>query len=368
MSQTHFYEVSAFARTPQSSGAPTITFLQRILTLGGASEGAEGGLSWSRELCSDGFIIVSTMPETIGTALGNRLLDLRSNPVELWLWRDGVLCARGPLVAWQIQGNSIVLNARGLLYYLRYMMINADVSLNMDQSEVVATLIDTYQGQAYGNFGLDTTSAWSNPHGVNIEKEYRRVELINLYDEIHALGETDTGFDVDVDVETGDILLYHPERGTDKSGSVFLDMRGVTTPNIAYSLAAKQFATAAIGSGSGEDGSGNQQSYFAESVEATLRQEFGLAYVGTHITGKTTQSEVNSYTTQARKLANNPYFVPSKEYFPVVGATIDDFEPGDTVTTVYDTGFGEFSIAMPIKNQNISVSPDGEEKISVEYV
>lgn len=229
----HFYEVVAYARTPQVSGPPQLDLLQRIIALGGGSS-AGGGLSWSRELCSDGFIIVSTVPETIkGRPLAGRLLDLKNKPVELWMYRDGVLVARGPLIAWQAEGNSVVLNARGMLYYTRYMALTEDMSYNGDQAFLVQDLIDHHQAKEYGDYGLDTTAIGA--HSVTIEQEYKRIDLINVYDEIYALGEQDNGFDIDYDPPSGEVVLHHPQRGSDKTATVILDARGITNPNIAYS-------------------------------------------------------------------------------------------------------------------------------------
>lgn len=366
----HFYEVVAYSRTPTQFGPPTFEFLQRIIALGGAGSGASGGLAWSRELCSDGFIIVSTVPDTIkNTPLAPRLRNLRRNPVELWLYRDGVLVAAGPLIAWQIEGNSLILNARGLLYYLRYMILTFSMVYDGDQALLVKDLIDQHQNsfwpgvplKTYGDFGIDTFGITS--HGVNIEKVYNRTDLINIYDEVYALGEQDNGFDVDYDPTTREIILHHPTRGTDKTETVFLDARGITSPSIAYSLSAKQYATAAVGTGSDED-----TTFWFESKNDDLIEDFGLAYTGVYVSGETTQAQVNGTTIAARKLANNPYFVPSKEYYPVKGAELDDFEPGDAVSFVYDTGFGEVTIQQEIKNQAVSVGPDGLEKLNVEFV
>lgn len=243
------------------------------------------------------------------------------------------------------------------------MALTEDMSYNGDQAFLVQDLIDHHQAKEYGDYGLDTTAIGA--HSVTIEQEYKRIDLINVYDEIYALGEQDNGFDIDYDPPSGEVVLHHPQRGSDKTATVILDARGITNPNIAYSLAAKQFASSAIGAGSNHD---TDQSFFSEQHSAGLRQNFGLSYITTFVSGNTTQGQVNGYTVKARQLSNNPYFVPSREYYPVLGADVDDFEPGDAVSFVYDPGFGELTIAQEVKNQAISVGPDGLEKLNVEFV
>lgn len=357
-----FYEVAAYARDQQSGSAPTFTELGRIITLGGESSGASGGLAWSRELCSEGFITVATRPEDIPTAMKSRLVDMKNNPMELGLFRDGVLRQRGPIVSWQIEGNTLVLQARGIPYYLRYMVIVADVSYNQDQALIVKSLIDTFQARSYGNYGIVTTSLTS--HGVTRERDYKRSELINIAQEIHALGEADDGYDVDINYTTRALTLHNPQKGVDRTGEVILDARGLVNPNFSYSLAAGTFASSAAGVGRTKD---NKPVFSWEEHTAT-RESFGLSFVTTNVFGVATIPEIISYTTQAATLAKNPYFVPSKEYISVIGASIDDFDVGDTIDFVYDPGFGEITLQQDVKNINISVSPDGNEKLTVEFV
>ena len=357
-----FYEVVAYSRAPQQTTEPSLNELGRIITLGGESSGASGGLSWSRELCSDGFITVATSPEELIPSVASRMKDLLANPIELYLYRDGVLRQRGPLISWQIEGNTLVLQARGLLYYLRYMVLTSDFTFDKDQAFIVEDMIDHHQNKDYGDFGLDASGITS--HGVTRKRVYKKTELINVQKEIRDMSEADDGFDMDINPTTRAITLHNPQMGTDKSASVFLDARGMTDPNYAYSLAAGRFGTAASASGTSDDNAAK----WAEAFATTPRTTFGLAYVTTHVLGATSFDEVQSYADQAVNLARNPYFVPSRNYFPVVGASIDDFDQGDKVSFVFDPGFGEFTIAQDVKSINISVSPDGNEKLNVEFV
>lgn len=357
-----FYEVTCYLRDQNQSAAPTFSELARVIALGGESSGASGGLSWSRELCSEGYINVSTRPENVPETMKPRLRDMKNNPMELGVFRDGVLVQRGPLISWQIEGNSLVLQARGIPYYLRYMMMYQDLNFNQDQAFIVRDLIDHFQAANYGNYGIDTSGITS--HGVTREREYLRTELINIAKEIHALGEADNGFDIDIDYTTRQLILTNPQQGTDKSATVILDARGLTNPNFAYSLAAGTFAASAMGAGRTKD----DDTVFAWVEDSPTVIAFGQSVVATNVFGVNTQAEIDSYTTQAMVLSRNPYFVPSKEYFSVTGASIDDFDVGDRTTFVYDPGFGEVTLQQDVKNINVSVSPDGNEKLGVEFV
>lgn len=360
-----FYEVVAYSRTPSGTlnTPPTITELGRIVTLGGKSSGASGGLGWSRELCSEGFLTVTTEPTSMNSNVGDRLINLDTQPIELGLFRDGVHVYQGPVIAWQLEGTSVVIQSRSLLYYLRYMVLDVDKDYNQDQALIVKALIDHFQSTIfYGHFGLVTSGITS--HGVTLERHYKRTELINMAKEIHALGESDNGFDVSYTPSTRAINLHNPQRGTDKSTTVFLDGRGITNPNIAVTIAADQFGTVSNVAGHTPDNA----SIWSQSIDATRQSQWGSAFITSVAMGVATQSELDSIAAQYLALSKDSLLIPSREFFEVTGAGLDDFEPGDKVTFDYDTGFGRLTVARDVKNQNVSVSPEGNEKLNIEFV
>ena len=359
-----YYEVTAFSRTPNAASAPTFVELGPIIISGGEAGGTGGtsGLSWSRELFSDGSIVVTTDPTKVQSSIAERLLDMEGKPTELALYRDGVLRQRGPLIAWQIEGKSLILNARGLLYYCRYMTLTSDQSYNQNQVLIAKSLIDLHQAKTRGNYGLDTSSMTSA--GATRTRAYKASELINVMDEIRELGEAENGFEIDVDPGTRVITCHNPTKGTDKSLLVALDARGIVTPGLSDSVAAGQFGTAAFVAGVVADA----DALTSESIDTASRDLFGLAYVAHTSMGVPNTGELGNVAVRTRDIAKRSVFIPPKEFFAQPGATVDDFDIGDTITSEYDAGFGSLSYAGRVKNIFVSVQEGGQDKLTVEFI
>jgi len=104
-------------------------------------------------------------------------------------------------------------------------------------------------------------------------------------------------------------------------------------------------------------------------VEAAAQvATFGLAHVSSHVHGPADAAEVTAYGTSTVNLSKTPFFTPTQEFFPVVGAGIDDFETGDKVTFTFDPGFGLITEALDVKDILVAVQPDGNEKLTVGFV
>lgn len=356
------YEVVAYARVPAQATAPTFTELDRVPFNAGEHSGG-GGISWSRELLSDGSITVSADPTKLPDSIASKLLDLDNNPMELALYRDGVLTQRGPLIAWQVQGRTITLLARGLLYYLRYMRITSTLEYTAtEQATIVKGLIDHHQNKDYGNFGLDTSTIAST--GVTRTRDFDPVDLVLTHEEIREMAEATDGFDIRVDPSTRAVTLHSPTYGTDKTDLVILDERGIVDPELSSVVTAGQFGSAALVAGINKDG--NHIS--SEQIDTTVRNAWGLAYVSHSVIGVSGQTELDNIAAQTRDIAKVELLQPTKEFSSVTGASYDDFEPGDTVSYEYNPGFGRIKYDGRVKNQFVSIAESGTEKLTIDFV
>ena len=178
------YEVVCWSRTPNQAAVPTYAELDGIRIAGDGS--GSGGLEWSHELYGDGSLFVTTDPTLLPSSIATRLLQLDTLPMEMGLYRDSVLVQRGPLVGWQIQDKSLTLNAKGLLYYIRYMKITSALTYTaVAQGTIVKGLIDHHQNKDYGNFGLDTATIAAT--AVTRTREYEAEDLVPIYEEIFEM-------------------------------------------------------------------------------------------------------------------------------------------------------------------------------------
>lgn len=353
-----YYQVSAWSRVQTETTVPTFAEIGPVLVTGG-EEGA--GLAWSRELFSDGSITAATTPTKMPSSVAERLRDMVGKPMELALHRDGILVMRGPLVAWQIEGSSLILNARGLLYYLRYMTLTTDEDYDDNQILIAKDLIDMHQAKDWGNFGLVTTSMTAA--GEDKVRTYKASELINVNDEIRELGESDDGFEISVSSATRIISCHNPQKGTDKSLTVALDARGIVSPSFSDSVGAGQFGTGTIVSGIVADADALTSEFIDISQET-----FGLAYVAHSSLGVPNATELAAVAGRTSNIARKSVFIPPHNFWSMQGASVDDFDVGDTITVEYDAGFGSMTYVGRVKNQFISVQEGGQDKLTVEFI
>lgn len=55
-----------------------------------------------------------------------RLRNLAATPLEVWVDRDGTQVFAGPVIGGEIQGPNVKHTAKGLLYYLAYVLVMTD--------------------------------------------------------------------------------------------------------------------------------------------------------------------------------------------------------------------------------------------------
>ena len=348
---TTTYELVAVARVPQQSAAPTLSEVGPIVA---------PTITWTKELNRPGSIGFSCTADRLADDIKARLLDLKANPTEVWLYRNGNLVMAGPIGGYQVQGSdaTVSITAPGLLSYLSYMAIHADLSYSgVDQHAIAKGLVDQWQSLDYGNFGIDTSGIVAS--GVTRDRAYIAAEQHIVDARLRELGQAADGFDFVVDPETRALLLYHPLQGSDLSAGVVLDGRNITDPGVTTSVAPGDVASEAYGAG--DEGLTSLQS------DATVRQQFGRTAVMESFDGVTVQGTLDQHTAALLDVRDQALFVPGPGLFPVADADVDDFDIGDTVTYEYDSGLGIRSGAFRVASREVSIDQDGAETMAVTF-
>lgn len=346
--QAH-YDIVYVTRTPQQSTGPTLAETGPVY----------GKLSWSANLYSPDTIEVVASTNELESDLKERLRDLVLLPTEIWIYRDGILVAAGPIVGGSINEKEVTISAAGLSSYLRYMFVTTDKNFSAtDQATIAKTLVDDWQALDYGNFGIDTSSITT--HGVNRTINFKGNEFPNVFEAVTDLGAADNGFDVWVDPDTRELNLDYPSRGVNKSATVFLE-RGISSPNIKFSVAPGIIASESFGVA--KDTNGNVIT--STQTNTTLRQDFGrIGYAESYEDGE--QALLDDLTQAAVDVRNTMMFQPGPGLLPVDGAKVEDFNPGDIVSYLYDAGLGNQSGVYRVKRKKVTVDK-GQESIEVEF-
>lgn len=349
------YELVAVARTAQASGPPTLVEVGPIVA---------PTITWTRELNRAGSIGFSCTPDNLDEAVRGRFADLGNQPTEVWLYRDGTRVAASYVAGYQIQGETqgtLSVIAPGILGYLQYMMVDADLTFSgVDQATIAKTLVDQWQSLPYGDYGIDTTAVAAS--GVTRARTYLAAEQHRVYDRLRELGQAANGFDVAVDSERRLVLSY-PSQGSDLSQAVVLDGRNITDAGVVVSVAAGDVASEAFGLGG--DGI---TAITARASNTALRAKFGRSAVAESFDGVTAQATLDSHTQALLDARSTALFLPGPGLVPVADADVDDFGPGDVVTYEYDAGLGLQSGAFRVGTVEVTVNEDGVESMAVGFV
>lgn len=347
------YSVSIAEHVPSQASTPTVTELGPV---------PASGLSWSEELSREGEASASCDVATLDSSITDAVAEQLDNDddvphLELFIHRDDTRVHRGPIVGLTVSGtgDKWTFVSRGPLYWLRYMyVLAATTHSGVDQFTIGAGLIDQWQDEDYGNFGLDTSGVGTS--GTTRDRTYEEGD--EVFQRLIELAEVQNGFDVWVDMD--DLDVHFGTKGSDKTGTVVLDRRGIVDAGLSVSFAAGDLASDALALNTDED------PLTSTSVNTTLRQSFGKTGVVGSFDKVTVQSTLDDHAAALQQARTRPFVSPQPKLFPVSGAGVLDFTTGDTVQFAPRIGV-ELVLDRRVQRKAVNVGEEGQEEISVAF-
>lgn len=348
------YELVAVARTQQAAGPPVFTELGPIVA---------PTITWIRALRGAGTVNFSCIPDRLEQSVLDRLADPATTPLEVWLNRDGALVAAGLVSGCQVQGGTLTVTAPGLLAYLQYMMVDADLFYpGTDQTLIGKGLVDQWQALPYGDYGIDTSGITAS--GVTRDRTYLAAENHNVAQRLTDLSQAADGFDIDLDPATRELLLIHPQQGSDLSGSIIFDDRNITDASVVMAAGPGDIASEAFGLGGG---SSDAAAATSRKVNTSMRAAWGRAAVAGSFDGVTQQTTLDQHTQALLDARADVLFLPGAGLVPTAEVPIGSFDIGDTVTYDYDAGLGRQTGAFRVAELVTSVDEGGRESMAVRF-
>lgn len=348
MSDNHLLQI--WSRRPNQTSGPTLTALAPL---------AFGSLSITEELSRYSELKCGVHLDRIFSDGQDELRDPYNFPAEITLDRNGKRIFAGPIWTTGLQGSTVNVQCRGLSAYLMYMGIDSNTGAKsysgVDQHQIVKDLIDSWQNLDYGNFGIDTANISNG--GQTRTVDYPLEEIHQVYKRIAELGARINGFDFAVDPATRELQLWTPERGVDRSNSVFFDARNVASNDEQRSVAAGQSASSVHAVSDG---------LISTQTDLDSMQVFGRAFFGTSERNITVQGSLDDKANQALNARKSMHYEPGPEMELAIDADWDDFSVGDTVELRYDSGLGELLLTPKIIRRTLKINTQGEETLSVE--
>lgn len=351
------YDLVVVGRIPQVSGPPVFLEIDPI---------EWKDLSYVNALSTPQELQASCLISSVTEPVLQRLRALHQMATELWLYRNGKVVFAGPLQAWRTSGESLTLSARGLLAYLRLMVVSADLRFDqVDQFSFVKTMVDQWQGLEYGNFGIDTSTVALS--GQLRDGTYLRNELHNIGQRVEELGKRANGFDVEVDPATRNLQLWFPQKGVDRSegeNAIVVDSRNITSGDVLCSVAIGDLASEGFGTGTS---SGGGAPLWSEQSNTDVRAWFGRSAVTGTWSDVSEQTTLDDHTRGLLNARNTALIVPGPGVRVTPDADLGSYAVGDTIAYDLQAQLGVTG-AFRIRKQSVKVSAKGQESVDIEFV
>lgn len=350
------YEVAVVGRVPAQAGSPTFLQVDPI---------DWSKLTWSSTLSRPQSLSVTCKTATITEPVAQRLRTPDRLPTELWVSRNGRQVFAGPLLGGARNGDELTLECGGLLTYLQWMIVVADMRFDqIDQFGIAAALIDQWQTLDFGHYGIDTSTVGVS--GVLRDRSYVRDEIHQVGRRVEELGAVRDGFDAEIDPTTRKLQLWYPGKGVDRStgdDAIVFDGRNIDDQSAMFSIAPGDLASDAFGTGTK---SGAETALWSEQANLDLRAAFGRSAV-TGTFGVEEQTTLDDYVGGLLDARDQPLRAPGRKVRVPVDADLDAYDVGDIVTYEVDDLLG-IGGAWRIRSRTVTVENTGAESVDLEFV
>jgi hypothetical protein len=352
------FEVVLVDRQPQSATSPTLTTLDRLVC---------DTISYTEELNRPGTATLSCPIRSMSSTVKGQLLDLAANPSEAWIYTDSTLAWAGEIQTLAVQDQSVQLNCVGLLGYTFRMGVTSDLTYSaVDQFTIAKGLVDHWQSQAYGNYGIDTSTIGTS--GVTRDRTYLRAELHNIGQRLAELAAVIDGFDLSVNPSTRKLVLTYPRSGTDLSASIFLDDRSIDSASIATSVAPEDLVSDISATGTSATSTGVNTTLYSSRSTPGVEASYGRSWAGVNFDGVSVQATLDGSADSYLTSRSQQWFQPGVTIIPRVGQDVGSFHPGDFLTYSYDAGLGTQLAVLRVAKLTVDVDSGGKTRMKVEFV
>lgn len=355
--QLTVYDLVVVARVPQVNAPPTFIEVDPI---------EWKSLTYTNTLSQPQELSASCQISSLTQPVLQRLRNLADLATELWLYRNGKIVFAGPIQGFQTSGEDLTISCKGLLAYLRLMLIQQDlVFTQIDQSLIVKSMVDQWQNLDYGNFGIDTSGI--TPSGTLRDGTYLKTELHNVGQRVEDLGKLAGGFDAEVDPATRKLFTWAPKKGVDRStgeNAIVIDSRNITSGDIVCSVAIGDLASESFTTGTA---SGADSTLFSTKTNAELRSKYGRSGISATFSDVSAQAILDSYAQALVDARGAAFLIPGPKVRVTPDADLADYGVGDLIA--YELGSTlSVSGSFRIRKQSITASSSGQEAVDLEFV
>lgn len=350
------YDLVCVARIPVQNAPPILLEVDPIDWT---------NLTHTEELNSAPTLSATAKISNLTEPVLQRLRKPQELPSELRLYRNGKQVFSGPVLGFNVSGESLTIEAQGVLAYLKMMFLTKDiVAQNWEQFNIVNELINQWQDLDYGDFGIDTTATGSS--GVQRSITYLYKEIHNVDQRVNELSRMAQGFDITVDPTDRKLQLHYPFKGVDRSqgeDAIVFDDRNVTDTNFVSSIAPSDLASEAFGTGPSSD----DKVLVSTQSNLELRTRYGRTGVTGTFSDVSDQATLDSYVAAMRDARGAALLIPGPNVRVSTDADLGMYDVGDTVDYQLHSQLA-VSGAFRIRKRAVAVAETGTESVSIEFV
>lgn len=351
------YDLVVLARIPQSSGPPTFVEVDPI---------EWKTLTYSNTLGEPQELTATCQLSSITEGILQRFREPHALATELQLTRNGRVVFVGPLLGGQSSGETLTLQAQGLLAYLRRMVIAQDLKfVGSDQFTIVKSMVDQWQSLEYGNYGIDTSGVTTS--GNTRDAAYLRDELHNVGVRVSELGKSVIGFDAEVDPVSRRLQLWSPGKGVDRStgeDAIVFDGRNVTSGDILFSVAPGDLASEGFATSKPPT---SDTTLYSTVSNLELRAQYGRCGITNTYSDISEMTVLDAANQGAINARQRVLLLPGPKVRVTPDADLPDYSEGDTVS--YEVG-GRLGVtgAFRIRKRTVNAEATGQESVDLEFV
>lgn len=320
------------------------------------------GLTWSRRANRPSTIQFSVAADVQEAEVDAVLTDLANSPIEVWVYRDAELVFAGPLWMTQVQGPTLTVQCNDISGYMnRWIILPGDpqVFTGVDQFVIAKTLIDYWQAQDWGNFGIVTSGMGTS--GVLRDRTYPDTEPHIIGQRISELSNTVDGFEWYINPATRAFLCASPSFG---GVPIIVDAASIEEASGVWSIGPEDFATLAVAYSSDRE---TNTTLTALAEDTARSQMMGrLAHTASY-QDISVQATLDDKVAQQLADRSDEFFVPSALLGLERVIDYTDLAIGTTVEFAYDFGFSPYETTRRLIGWVVQVHDvTGRERVTLE--
>ena len=272
---------------------------------------------------------------------------------EVWVWRNGVCVAAGPIWDMTVSTDSRQANcsAQSLEDYLDRRLVRDASYVTTDQVNIAWDLINDSQGYTSGGLGIVSGTLAT---GITRSIEYKTYDNKYILEAIQDFSEMEDGFDFWIDPSTRAFNAIYPRPQTNRNLHLVYPQH---ISSYAITYYGKYLANRVVVQG--------PDPAYVVATDTTSLATYGLREYADALKDAATENDLTAYTGHIRDLRKDvkgyPTLVLRGQYLNIFDSNVIQF--GDMIKVTIQDGYVQIDTLLRYKGAQVTVNKNGDETI-----